>query len=165
MSSGTVGEGMSLRRLKGSPVFFGLVVGLAAVAVQVAFRDSLPLAYGICTVCHARDLAAWLVNHVTRFQMDSPVFASQAIVLTPVGLVAGSFVASRQNGEFRLARRSNPLALFLCGLLVAVAGLVIMSCPTRIVLRTAFGDTLGFLAAAGLFAGIALAVFVMKRRI
>jgi hypothetical protein len=156
---------MSLNNLKRSPVFFGIAVALAAVGVQVAFRDGLPLAYGICTVCHARDLFSWLVNHVTRFPMDSPAFASQAIVLTPVGLVAGSFVASRRNREFKLSHRSNPLFLFLCGLLVAVAGLVIMSCPTRIVLRTAFGDTLGFLAVAGLFAGIALAVFVMKRRL
>jgi hypothetical protein len=155
---------MDLNALKRSPIFFGVAVALAAVALQVAFRDELPLAYGICTVCHARDLFSWIINHLTRLQMDSPGFATQAIVLTPVGLVAGSFVASRRNREFALSSRSRPVLLFICGLLVAVAGLVIMSCPTRIILRTAFGDTLGLLAAAGLFAGIALAVLVMKRR-
>ena len=154
---------MTLNMLKRSPIFFGISVALAAVAVQVAFRDDIPLAYGICTVCHARDLLSWIVNHFVKFQMDSPGFASQALVLTPVGLVAGSFVASKSNAEFKLSHQSNPLLMFLCGGLVSIFGLVIMSCPTRIILRTGFGDTLGLLAAAGLFAGIALAVFVMKR--
>jgi hypothetical protein len=155
---------MHLTMLKRSPIFFGIAVALAAAALQIAFKDQVPLAYGICTVCHARDLLGWIVNHVVKFQMDSPDFATQALVLTPVGLVAGSFVASKRNAEFRIGRQSNPLLMFLCGALVSIIGLVIMSCPTRIILRTAFGDTLGLLAAAGLFAGIALAVFVMKRR-
>ncbi len=150
--------------LKRSPIFFGVAVALAAAALQLAFRNDIPLAYGICTVCHARDLFSWIVNHLGKFQMDSPGFASQALVLTPIGLVAGSFVASKSNAEFKLSSQSNPLLMFLCGALVSIFGLVIMSCPTRIILRTAFGDTLGFLAAAGLFAGIALAVLVMKRR-
>jgi hypothetical protein len=150
--------------LKRSPIFFGIVVALAAVALQVAFREDLPLAYGICTVCHARDLFSWIANHLGTFQMDSPGFAAQAIVLTPVGLVAGSFVASRRNREFKLGHQGHPVLMFLAGALVSMTGLLIMSCPTRIVLRTAFGDTLGLLAAAGLFGGIALAVLVMKVR-
>jgi hypothetical protein len=156
---------MELTTLKRSPIFFGISVALAAAALQIAFKDDIPLAYGICTVCHARDLFSWLVNHVVKFQMDSPDFASQALVLTPIGLVAGSFIASKRNSEFKVGHQSNPLLMFLCGALVSMVGLVIMSCPTRIILRTAFGDTLGLLAAAGLFGGIALAVFVMKRRI
>jgi hypothetical protein len=154
---------MHLDTLKRSPIFFGIAVALAAAALQIAFRDDIPLAYGICTVCHARDLLSWLVNHVVKFQMDSPGFASQALVLTPVGLVAGSFVASRRSSEFKVGHQSNPFLMFLCGALVSGIGLVIMSCPTRIILRTAFGDTFGLLAAVGLFSGIALAVFVMKR--
>ena len=155
---------MHLNALKRSPVFFGISVALAAIALQVAFRDEIPLAYGICTVCHVRDLLGWLVNHFVKFQMDSPAFATQALVLTPVGLVAGSFVASRRTGEFKIGNPSNFVLMFLSGALVSVVGLAIMSCPTRIILRTAFGDTLGLLAAAGLFAGIALAVLVMRRR-
>jgi hypothetical protein len=158
------GGKMHLDALKRSPISFGIAVALAAVALQVAFKDDLPLAYGICTVCHARDLLSWLINHLGRFQMDSPAFASQAIVLTPVGLVAGSFVASKRSGEFKLGHQSHPVLMFLCGALVAMVGLLIMSCPTRIILRTAFGDTFGFLAAVGLFGGIALAVLVMKLR-
>jgi hypothetical protein len=155
---------MRVNTLKRSPIFFGITLALAAVALQVAFKEDLPLAYGICTVCHARDLFSWIANHVGTFQMDSPGFASQALVLTPLGLVAGSFVASRRNREFTIGHQSNPLLMFLGGALVSMTGLLIMSCPTRIVLRTAFGDTLGLLAAAGLFGGIALAVLVMKLR-
>ena len=140
---------MHLNTLKKSPVFFGIAVALAAVALQVAFKDELPLAYGICTVCHARDLFSWIANHLGNFQMDSPGFASQALVLTPVGLVAGSFVASKRSSEFKIGHPSHPVLMFLCGVLVSMIGLLIMSCPTRIVLRTAFGDTFGLLAAGG----------------
>lgn len=54
--------------------------------------------------------------------------------------------------------------MIICGLLVACAGLLIMSCPTRIVLRVGYGESFGILAAVGLFAGIAAAVFILKRR-
>jgi len=155
---------MHLNALKRSPIFFGVAVALAAVALQAAFKEDLPLAYGICTVCHARDLFSWIANHLGKFQMDSPGFASQTLVLTPLGLVAGSFVASKRNAEFKIGHQSNPVLMFLCGALVAMVGLLIMSCPTRIVLRTAFGDTFGLLAAVGLFGGIALAVLLMKLR-
>jgi hypothetical protein len=155
---------MRLSILKRSPIFFGIAVALAAVAMQVAFKNDLPLAYGICTVCHARDLFSWIANHLGSFQMDSPGFASQALVLTPIGLVAGSFVASKRNREFKLGHQGHPVLMFLGGAVVSMTGLLIMSCPTRIVLRTAFGDTFGLLAAAGLFGGVALAVLVMKLR-
>ena len=54
---------LHLNALKRSPIFFGIAVALAAIVLQVAFKDEIPLAYGICTVCHARDLLSWLVNH------------------------------------------------------------------------------------------------------
>jgi hypothetical protein len=154
---------MTMRKLKSSPIFFGIAVAILASALPVIFRNDIPLAYGICTVCHARDLLGWVLNHVTRFEMDSPLFASTALVLTPIGLVAGSFVASKRNAEFKLIRISSPISMFFSGVLVSMFGLVIMSCPTRIILRTAVGDTVGLLAAAGLFGGIALAVLAMKR--
>ena len=153
---------MTARTLKSSPIFFGIAVAILASVLPVIFRSDIPLAYGICTVCHARDLMSWVINHATRFEMDSPLFASTALVATPIGLIAGSFVASKRNAEFKLIRVSNPIGMFVCGLLVSIVGLVIMSCPTRIFLRTAVGDTVGLLAAGGLFAGIALAVLTMK---
>jgi len=152
---------MVLRR---SPIFFGAVVAVCAVGLQVIFRDMVPLAYGICTVCHARDLLSSAINAVAKFPMDTPDFAARALVLTPVGLVAGSFLAARKNREFSWLRTSNPLLMFLAGLLVSVSGLLIMSCPTRIILRLAHGDTFALMAAVGLFAGIAAATVVMKRR-
>ena len=155
---------MTVSKLKSSPIFFGIAIAILASAIPVIFRNDIPLAYGICTVCHARDLLSWVINHVTKFEMDSPAFASTALVLTPIGLIAGSFVASKRNAEFKLIRISNPISMFISGLLVSTFGLVIMSCPTRIILRTAVGDTVGLLAAGGLFAGIALAVLAMKWR-
>ena len=151
--------------MKKSAVFFGLVLALIAAGMELLFNRVIPQAYGICTICHARDLASWIINHVGSLEMDAPDFALQAIVLTPVGLIFGSFAAAKQNKEFKLLRLSNPFLMIAYGFIVALAGLLIMSCPTRIILRVAFGDTFGMLAAAGLFLGIAAAVLFMKRRL
>jgi hypothetical protein len=154
---------MTVARVVRSPIFFGAAVAVLAVGLQVLFSDRVPLAYGICTVCHARDLLSWIINLATRFPMDTPTFAASALVLTPVGLVAGSFIAARTNKEFSWVRASNPLLMLLGGVFVSLFGLVVMSCPTRVFLRLGYGDPLALFAAAGLLAGIAVATLIMKR--
>ena len=156
---------MIFKKVKKSAIFFGLVLAVIVAVMELLFNRIIPQAYGICTICHARDLVSWIVNHIGSLEMDAPDFALQAIVLTPPGLILGSFVAAKQNSEFQILRLSSPPAMIAYGFIVALAGLLIMSCPTRIILRVAFGDTFGMLAAAGLFLGIATAVFIMKRRI
>ncbi len=156
---------MELKKIKKSAVFFGLALAVIVAGMELLFNRVIPQAYGICTICHARDLVSWIVNHIGKLEMDTPDFARRALVLTPLGLILGSFTAARQNKEFKLLRLSNPLLMIVYGFIVSTAGLLIMSCPTRIILRVAFGDTFGMLAAAGLFLGIAAAVFIMKRRV
>lgn len=154
---------MVLAKLSCSPIFFGAAIAVLVVTFQVVFKDVVPLAYGICTVCHARDLLSWIVNHVVRFSMDTPVFASRALVLTPLGLVTGSFLASKRAGEFSWVRASSPVLMLIGGVLVSISGLLIMSCPTRLILRLAFGDTLALFAVIGLFAGIAVSTVIMRK--
>ena len=155
---------MDLKKIKSSPILFGLVLSVLVTGMELAFGKTIPQAYGFCTVCHARDLVSWIANRIGTFQMDSPDFVLYALVLTPIGLIAGSFVAAKRNSEFKILKVANPFLMVLYGLLVAMIGLLIMSCPTRIILRVAYGDSFGIIAAIGLFAGIAAAVFVMKRR-
>lgn len=154
-----------MKRIKKSAVFFGLILAVLVAGMELAFNRFIPQAYGICTICHARDLVSWIINRLGSLEMDSPDFAVRAFVLTPLGLILGSFTAAKQNSEFKILRLSNPFLMILYGFIVSLAGLLIMSCPTRIVLRVGFGDTFGILAAAGLFLGITAAVFLMKRRI
>jgi len=154
---------MGFAKLSRSPIFFGAAIAVLVMAFQVLFKDAVPLAYGICTVCHARDFLSWIVNHAVRFPMDTPAFASSAFVLTPLGLVAGSFLASKRAGEFRWVRASNPVLMLIGGAVVSISGLVIMSCPTRLILRLGYGDPLAFFAAIGLLAGIAVSTLIMKR--
>jgi hypothetical protein len=49
-------------------------------------------------------------------------------------------------------------------MLVSTVGLLIMSCPTRLILRFAFGDPYAFLGLVGLVLGITLGVMVLKWR-
>jgi len=154
---------MERAKLLRSPVFFGAALAVLVVGFQAVFRDAVPLAYGICTVCHARDLLSRIVNLAARFPMDTPAFAARAIVLTPLGLVAGSLLAARGSGEFAWARPSSPVLMLAGGLVVSASGLLVMSCPTRLILRLGFGDPFALFAAAGLFAGIAVVTLVMKR--
>jgi len=154
---------MGLTKLLRSPVFFGAAVAIFVTGFQVGFREVVPPAYGICTICHARDLLSWIINQATRFPMDTPSFAIRAIVLTPVGLVAGSFLVSWKSGEFSWTRPFNPVIMLFGGAIVSMSGLLIMSCPTRLVLRLAYGDTFALFAAAGLFAGIAVSALILRR--
>jgi len=155
---------MKKNSLKGSPIFFGFILAVIVAGMELAFGKIIPQAYGFCTVCHSRDLISWIVNKFGTFQMDSPDFALYALVLTPIGLILGSFTAAKRNSEFKIIKISNPLLMILYGFIVACVGLLIMSCPTRIILRVAYGDTFGIIAALGLFLGIAAAVLVLKRK-
>jgi hypothetical protein len=156
-------EFMDFKKVKSSPVFFGIISGILAVSIQLLLSDDAPLSYGICTVCHTRDFMHWIINLFAQFDMDQPAFVNNVFILTPVGLVIGSFIAAKSNNEYNIQRLANPVPLMIYGFIVAVSGLIIMSCPTRIILRSSFGDSLGLLAALGLCGGIATAVRIMKR--
>jgi len=55
--------GQRVKRWPRSPVFYGIVVATLAVIVGEYLGVSPPAAYGLCSACHGRDLADWIVNH------------------------------------------------------------------------------------------------------
>ena len=132
---------------------------------QPLFNIQPPQAYGICTICHARDLLNWLSRLMVSVRMEAADVSLQYPLLTTVGLILGAFISSKLNGEYRRIRSGRLLVHFFLGLLVANAGLLIMSCPTRLVLRFAFEDPYTFLGIIGLLLGITFGVLVAKWRV
>jgi len=148
-----------------SPIFFGIITGSLAVLAQPLLKIYPPQAYGICTVCHARDLVNWLSNLVFSRNFESAEVASNLPLLTTIGIITGSFLSSKFNSEYKLVKIENPIKMFFLGIIISIFGLLIMSCPTRLFLRFSFGDPFSFIAILGLFLGIFLGVLVLKRSI
>ena len=109
MTAGTVtppraSVGPSLRtwfgRLPRSPIFYGIVVAVIAGVAGQWLSISPPAAYGICSACHGRDLVDWTLNHIEGTKLYVTAAGANWPLLTVVGLVLGSFAASKRNGEF-----------------------------------------------------------------
>jgi hypothetical protein len=57
---------MPVRHVHFSPLSAGLVLGFGAALVQAYFKVIPPLAYGICMVCHPKDLFNWIADHMLK---------------------------------------------------------------------------------------------------
>ena len=145
------------------PIFFGIIAGLLSVLAQPIFKIQPPQAYGICTVCHARDLLNWLSTTIFSFRMESAEVSVNYPLLTTIGLIIGSIISSKLNKEFRMIKTENLLKMFFLGMVVSIFGLLIISCPTRLVLRLSFGDPFAFIAIIGLIIGIGLGVIILRK--
>ncbi len=145
-----------------SPIFFGLVAGALAVTLQQLLMPGRD-AYGLCTVCHTRDLMAWLVAAAGEAERFRAFVGEGLPVFTTLGITIGALASAWRHGEFRWVRASRPVLMAGLGLIVGFAGLVVMSCPTRLFLRLSYADPFTVPALAGLFAGIAAGVAVLRR--
>ena len=146
-----------------SAVTYGVVAGLLAVGVQVFFGVKPPPAYGICVACHARDLVAWLVNHLAGTHWELAPVSLILPLLTTIGLLIGAYVAAVRNHERRKVALGGHWRSFVYGILVVNAGIVALGCPTRLLLLSAYGDVLALLAVAGLAAGILIGTTLLVR--
>ncbi len=146
-----------------TPIFFGIVVGVLAVLAQTLFRIQPPQAYGICTVCHARDLLNWLSKLIFSYELDSAEATIVLPLLTTIGIFLGSLISSKLNKEYRFIKTENLIKMFFMGILVSNFGLIIISCPTRLVLRFAFGDPFALISIIGLLGGIFVGVIFLKK--
>jgi Sulphur transport len=154
--------GGRLGRWARSAVVYGVVVGLLAVVVGEYLDVSPPAAYGLCSACHGRDLATWIVNHAEGKRLFVTAAGAGWPLLTVVGLVIGSFLAARRNREFSSINLGGNLLQFAYGAVVMGAALFVGGCPTRILIRTGYGDVAGLLALGGVAAGIVLATLSMR---
>jgi hypothetical protein len=145
-----------------SPVVYGIVVAVAAAVAGELLSISPPAAYGLCSACHGRDLADWILNHAEHARLFVTAAGSSWPLLTVVGVVLGSLLAARRNGEFASINIGGNLRQFAFGAVVMGAALFVGGCPTRIVLRTGYGDVAAALALGGVAAGVVLATLSLR---
>ncbi|MEI8106108.1 MAG: cytochrome C [Actinomycetes bacterium] len=145
-----------------SPIFYGIAAAALAGAVGQWGKMSPPTAYGLCSACHGRDLADWFLNHVEGAKLYVASPGGSWPILTVVGLVLGSFLASRRNGEFGSINLGGNVRQFVFGALAMGAALFVGGCPTRIIIRTGYGDVAAVLALMGVATGIVVATLSMR---
>jgi hypothetical protein len=142
----------------------GVVMAIAAVAAGSFFEVRPPDAYGICMVCHGRDLVNWIINDVSGTRLTVAPVALVFPLLTVVGVVIGGWIAARLSGELRFRKPSKPLKSFGYGFLVMNFGLLAAGCSTRLALRLGARDPLGAMGFAAMVVGIVLATLWLRRK-
>jgi hypothetical protein len=145
-----------------SVVVYGLVASIGAAVVGQWFGVSPPAAYGLCSACHGRDLADWVLNHTEGTRLFVTAAGSHWPLFTVVGIVLGSMLAARRNGEYGAINIGGNVRQFGLGFVVMCAALFVGGCPTRILIRTGYGDVSAALALVGIAAGIAVATVSMR---
>ncbi len=155
---------MAVPKINVSPFQAGLVLGISAAVAQAYFKVVPPLAYGVCMVCHPRDLFNWLADHVLHISWDYSVASTNWPLLTAVGVVLGALVAARQHGEAKVRPARQRVAYFIYGFLVINFGLLLGSCPIRIVLLTAYGNLMGLAGLVAVIVGVVLGTLTLRWR-
>lgn len=137
-----------------SAITYGVVAGLLAVSVQVFLNVKPPPAYGICMACHPRDIVNWLSNHLLGTRWEIAPVSATAPLLTTVGVLIGAFIAARRNHEFRWLSLGQRARSLIFGVVVMNAALIVIGCPTRLLLLGAYGDGMAWIAIGGVVVGI-----------
>ncbi len=132
----------------------GMVMGLGAALIQAFFEVIPPPAYGICMVCHPKDLLNWVADHLLGTTWGNVTVSVNAPVMTVVGIVLGAFAAAKQHGEFHLEAAREPLYHFMTGFLVINFGLILGSCPIRIIIVAGYGSLIGIVGFACMIVGV-----------
>jgi hypothetical protein len=145
-----------------SPIFYGIVVAFVAALAGQWGGISPPAAYGLCSACHGRDLVDWTLNHVEGKHLFVTAAGADWPIFTVVGVVVGSLLASKRNGELRSINLGGNARQFGFGAVVMCAALFVGGCPTRIVIRTGYGDVAALIALVGVAGGVVAATLSMR---
>jgi flagellar biosynthesis protein FliQ len=148
-------------------LIIGLIMGVAAAALQAFFQVQPPVAYGISFFGHPSDLLTWITNNLleTDWPIRDPFIVFPA--LTVIGVFIGSFIAATRNKELKL--RSGPVRknffAFIFGFLVINLGLLWGACPIRTALFVSYGNVLAVIALASIVVGVVLAIAYVRFRV
>ncbi|EAX47180.1 uncharacterized membrane protein, conserved in archaea [Thermosinus carboxydivorans Nor1] len=151
-----------MRRI--TPVVMGVTAATLAVSAQAFLAVQPPPAYGLCVVCHGRDLIIWLAAKLTGAEMIVAAASQAWPLLTVLGIFLGAWYAAWSHDEYKSQWVEPPVTAFFCGMVIMFLGLVIMACPTRLLLRAAYGDFIGAAGAASVLMGTTAATLVMRWR-
>jgi len=156
-SSPSVETAPALLRDPGNPSRTRLGVALAALTGAAAAALVLlgnPGNMGICGACFLRDLGGALGLHGAPAAIFRPEVA---------GLVLGAFALALLRGRFEARSGSHAAARFVLGAWMGVGALVFLGCPFRLLQGLGGGDGNALAGAAGLLAGVGIAVQFEKR--
>jgi hypothetical protein len=145
-----------------SAVVYGVTAAVLAALAGQWGGVSPPAAYGLCSACHGRDLTDWALNHVEGTKLFVTAASADWPVLTVIGLVLGSLLAAKRNREYASINLGGNARQFAYGAVVMCAALFVGGCPTRIIIRTGYGDVAGALALAGVAAGVVVGAVSLR---
>ena len=144
------------------PWLFGIIAGVIFVSVEAVFNFYPPSAYTFCLSCHARDLVNTVVNMLIEARFQTSAISGRVLMVTSPAVVFGAFLSSRLFKEQRRQKSTRPMLFFAYGFIVMISGLIIFGCPTRIIIRSGYGDLYGIAALIGMFAGIWVGTMLLK---
>jgi len=148
-----------------TPVVMGITTATLAVVAQTFLDIQPPSAYGLCIICHGRDLAIRLVAAATGLKQDVAAVSAYWPLLTVIGVFIGSRYAAVIHDEHKEYQGENPWLAFFCGMVVMILGLMIMGCPIRLLMRAAYGDFIGAAGAIAVLVGAIIATIIMRWRV
>jgi hypothetical protein len=105
----------------------------------------------------------WVINHLFGTDWEITPVSLTLPLLTTVGVLIGARVAAWRNGEFRPASLGKGWQSFVYGLLVMNAAILVLGCPTRLLLFGAYGEILALLGVVGVAIGISVGTWLLKR--
>jgi hypothetical protein len=154
---------MKSQKLKITTLHAGLVTGFWAAIAQ-ALWVSPPSAYGICFINHPRDLLNWSMNSGFGTSLFVHGASLDIPVLTVVGVLAGSFVATARHKEFNFRRARDPVSSLIYGFLAANFGALLGYCSIRIIMVTAYGSLIALIGVIDMIFGVFAAIKFVKWR-
>ena len=146
------------------PWIFGIIAGSVFVFVEVVFSFYPPGAYVFCLSCHTRDLVNTLSNWFFQAGYQVAAVGKQALMLTSPAVVLGAFFAASLFRERRPVKAEKPVMFFIIGFSIMVIGILIFGCPTRLLLRSGYGDLYGIGAVLAMLGGIAAGTALLRWR-
>ncbi len=129
-----------------------LLVGGAAAALVLLGN---PGNMGLCGACFLRDTAGVLGLFAKG---PPPVFRPEV-----AGVLLGALLWVLLRGRYQARSGSYAVARFLLGVFMALGALVFLGCPFRMLQRLGGGDLNALVGAAGLVAGVGVAVLLERR--
>jgi hypothetical protein len=146
------------------PWAFGIAAGVLFVGAEVLLSVYPPSAYAFCLTCHTRDLLNRIVNALFGTNYQVSFISTRILFLSSPAILIGAFAAARINGERKVLKADKPLRFFVFGCVMMIIGIIIFGCPTRLILRSGYGDVYAAAGVAAMFAGIACGTLIVKRR-
>lgn len=151
-------------RFKINAMAAGMIIAATAVCAQAFMHFAPPEAYGICLVCHGRDLFAQIGRALFSTPIEMSEVAREGPIVTVFGIMLGAFLGARSGKEFRWQWVESKWFAFLCGIAVSLCALIVSGCPMRILIRTAYGELNAFFALIALVLGCIVGTVILKKQ-